>query len=406
MNMHLTKRPPAAAATKSIIHIADYAPTYSGNFIASLRTAGAESRARGFKPVWVFPDVVENYDWFKNLGAEMEASTYMLSRRAGPFEHARQITRIVRAENASIVHTHFSCFDIAAWIAKATCALRLRRFQLAWHVHSAFPAKSSWLRRLKDFLKLGVLGRSCHAVPVSEALASSLAERGFPRGRIHLVSNGIDVAHATERKTSREQGRKELRIPDDACMLLGFGWTPVRKGVDTMLEALAILLRREIKVVLVLAGTDELKTFLANWPDVSCKEFVRVIPPAEYVGDLFDAADVFLSPSRAEGWCYGVAEAMANGVPAVSSDIPPLAWAVNAPGVYFCQPANGLDLADSIGRVTGLSEQERRCNAELSNRFISERHSVQKWGQAIWSVYDELLGSKVGPSRAPERTVE
>jgi glycosyltransferase involved in cell wall biosynthesis len=391
--MHPAERRRAAARTKSIIHIADYAPTYSGNFIASLRTAGVECHAHGFKLVWVFPEEVKNYDWFKKLGAELEATTYMLSRSDSTFEHARQIARIASAENASIVHTHFSCFDIAAWIAKATCALRLRHFQLAWHVHSAFPARSNWFRRVKDFLKLGVLGRSCHAVPVSEALAASLAERGFPPKRIHLVCNGIDVAHATERKTSRESVRGELRIPDGSWMLLGFGWTPIRKGVDTMLEALTILVGREMKAVLVLAGTEELRTFLANWPDASCRAFIRVIQPAEYVGDLFNAADMFLSPSRAEGWCYGVAEAMANGVPAVSSDIPPLAWAANAPGVYFCQPGNSLDLADSIGRVTGLSEQERRSNAELSHRFIAERHSAQKWGQSIWSLYEELLGS-------------
>jgi glycosyltransferase involved in cell wall biosynthesis len=391
MPLHRAKQPPTAAKTKSIIHIADYAPTYSGNFIASLRTAGAECHAHGFKLVWVFPDDVRDYDWFRKLGAEMEASTYLLSRKDGAFEHARQIAKIASTENASIVHTHFSCFDIAAWMAKVSCALRLRNFQLAWHVHSAFPAKSNWFRRVKDFLKLGVIGRSCHAVPVSEALASNLAERGFPIKRIHLVSNGIDVAHATERKTSREEVRNELRIPDGSWMLLGFGWTPLRKGVDTMLEALAILRHRGINAVLVLAGTDELKTFLDRWPDLSCKESVRVVPPAEYVGDLFHAADIFLSPSRAEGWCYGVAEAMVNGVPAVSSDIPPLAWAANAPGVYFCQPENSLDLADSITRVTGLSELEHSSNAELSKRFIAERHSVQKWGRSIWSLYEKLV---------------
>src|SRR5579863_10221256 len=99
--MHLVGRPCTATKTKSIIHIADYAPTYSGNFIASLRRAGAECHAHGFKLVWVFPDDVKDYEWFKKLGSEMDASTYLLSRRDGAFEHARQIARIVSAENAT-----------------------------------------------------------------------------------------------------------------------------------------------------------------------------------------------------------------------------------------------------------------------------------------------------------------
>lgn len=389
-------------AQQSILQVADYAPDYSGNFIASLKMAACEWRRRGFRSVWVFPAEVREYRWFRELlDSDSTSSAYHLSRTAGTLEHAWRIARIAAAENAVIVHAHFSRFDVAVWLASWICALRLRRFHVVWHAHSAFSAAPNAWRRLKDLVKLGFLGRTCHSVPVSEALRESLIARGFPARRVHVIQNGIDTGHATAATRTREEMRRALNIPEDACVLLGFGWTPIRKGVDTMLAALPILHARGMNPVLVLTGTRELQQFAGQWPDTSFRALLRIVPPAEHIGDLFRAADIFLSPSRAEGWCYAVAEAMVNGVPAVSSDIPPLAWAKGAPGVYFCPPANAAELAESVQRVWSLSPEARRATAAQAAQFVRSRHTVETWGQSIWALYRKLLQWEESPPRAP-----
>ena len=375
---------------RSIIQAADYAPTYSGNFIASLKAAEEECRARGYRMVWVFPDIVRNYAWFRDLSAEKDFTAYTLSRGVGWVANAKALARIALAENAAIIHTHFSTFDISAWLAQAVCAVKLRRIKLVWHAHSAFTENSP-LRRAKDFLKLGLLGRSCQVVPVSTALGESVAERGCPRTRINVIDNGIDIEHATGRRKTREDVRREWQIPEDALVMLSFGWTPVRKGVDTMLEALAILLQEKMNLALVIAGTDELQRFIANWPDRDCLSRVRVIAPAESVGELFAASDLFLSPSRAEGWCYGVAEAMLNQIPVATAKIPPLSWANHAPGVYFCRPGDSPSLAASIRRIVALPEAERRDTGECARKFVTERYSARQWGRQIWTLYERIL---------------
>ncbi len=375
---------------RSIIQAADYAPTYSGNFIASLKAAEEECRARGYRIVWVLPDVVRNYDWFRQLSAGKDFTGYTLPRGVSWVANAKELTRIALIENAAIIHTHFSTFDISAWLAQAACAAKKRRIKLVWHAHSAFT-ENSRTRRAKDFVKLGLLGRSCQLVPVSTALGVSVAERGCPRARINVIDNGIDIEHATARRKTREDVRREWQVPGDVLVMLGFGWTPLRKGVDTMLEALAILLRENMNLVLVIAGTEELRKFIENWPDRACLSRVRVIAPAEFVGELFAASDLFLSPSRAEGWCYGVAEAMLNEIPVAAAKIPPLSWANNAPGVHFCQPGDGPSLAAAIRRITVSSEGERRETGELAKRFVTERYSAKQWGRQIWTLYERIL---------------
>ncbi len=377
---------------KSIVHIADYAPTYSGNFIASLKLAAEQCRTRGLRVVWVFPDDVRDYSWFKELAQDSDATAYTLSRKNGLFENAKRIARIALDENAAIVHTHFSRFDVAAWLAKLMCMLRFRNFQLVWHVHSAFTGHSGIKRWTLDFVKLGLMGRLCYAIPVSYFLEDTILQRGFPRKRIRVIQNGIDVSHATARMSAREDIRRELNVPQGAWVMLAFGWTPVRKGVDTMLEALKILVESGMNVVLVLVGTEELVNYLRRWPDRETLEYVRVIPPEEFIGDLFAASDIFLSPSREEGWCYAVAEALVNNTLVACSSIPAVSWAANAPGVFFSAASDSEELADNVFYVAMLPREERQKMAEEGREFICSRHTVERWGESVWKFYADLLG--------------
>lgn len=376
---------------KSIVHVADYAPNYSGNFIASLKLAAEQCRARGFRVVWVFPDDVRNFQWFQELARDADATAYTLSRKNGVFQNARRIAEIAMDENAAIVHTHFSRFDIAAWLAKVYCMFRLRSFHLVWHMHSALADHIGARRRVLDFVKLGLMGRMCYAVPVSYPLEETIQHKGFPNRRIRVIQNGIDVSHATARKSAREEVRKQLGIAEGTWVMLGFGWTPVRKGVDTMLEALKILVASGMRVILVLVGTEELNTYLRRWQDREILDYVRVIPPEEFVGDLFAASDTFISPSRAEGWPYSVAEAMANGVAVACSSIPAVSWAANAPGVFFSAPGDAEELADNVFYVAMLPQEERRKMTSQSREFITSRHTVERWGESVWKLYADLL---------------
>lgn len=378
------------APSQSIIHVADYAPAYSGNFVASLKLAAEQCRARGFRVVWVFPDDVRDFHWFKDLAQDRDTA-YTLSRQGTTIEHARRIARIAREENAAIVHTHFSRFDVASWLAKIESIVRLRHFHLVWHMHSALADHKGLLRRILDYVKLGLMGRLCYAVPVSYPLGETIHRRGFPEKRIRVIQNGIDLSHATARKLAREEVRRRLEVPEGTWVMLGFGWTPVRKGVDTMLEALKILVESGMKVALVLVGTEDLRDYLHRWSDRSCMQFVRVIPPEEFVGDLFAAADMFLSPSRAEGWCYAVAEAMANGVPVACGSIPEVSWASDAPGVFFSAPGDAEELADNVFYAAMLPESERAKLSEQGREFIRTRHTVERWGESVWKFYAELL---------------
>jgi len=95
-----------------------------------------------------------------------------------------------------------------------------------------------------------------------------------------------------------------------------------RKGVDHLLEAFAALAQRYPRVRLLLAGREaELPALLAGVPEPARGriEYAGFQPPEELPGE-FARADVFVLPSRYDGWGVVVNQAIGAGLPVICSD--------------------------------------------------------------------------------------
>jgi glycosyltransferase involved in cell wall biosynthesis len=300
---------------------------------------------------------------------------------------AKALASIVRRENAEILHCHFTAYDIAAWTAQKCLRLAGRRLEVIWHAHSEIPPATNFLRRFKNFIKYACLGRSTRMIAVSEHVRQQAVDAGCPPARIRASLNGIDVAWATTAARSKEQVARELAIPPDHDLLLLIGWNPPRKGVDLALAAVESLVAQRLPVVLGILGTQWLSTYLSERKVGASCPWVRQIAPTNDIASLYQAATVFLSPSRSEGFTYAACEAMANGTPVVLADIPPVTWARACPGAVFCRVGEADSLRDAIQSVLQWSAAERRERARESNRYLRENFDVRKWAEQLAAFY-------------------
>jgi len=174
---------------------------------------------------------------------------------------------------------------------------------------------------------------------------------GVPPERIDVTPLGTDLAPAPEAAVHDLRARLGL----DGPYLLGLGTLEPRKDLPTLVRAFASL-AGEIPHTLVLAG-------LAGWGSGALAEAVaasgvadRVLLPG-YVPEadkaaLFTGADLFVYPSRYEGFGLPVLEAMACGVPVVTTTggaLPEVA----GDGALLVDPGEPDLLAAAMARLLG-----------------------------------------------------
>jgi glycosyltransferase involved in cell wall biosynthesis len=253
---------------------------------------------------------------------------------------------------------------------------------------------------VKDAIKLRLMGRGTPVLSVSPALRADLVARGLPARQAHFVPNGIDLSRACGALRSRAEVRSSLGVRDDAPLILCFGWDPFRKGVDLALEAISMLAAETPRIVLALVGKPDMGEFVRERLPQGMPPWLRLVPPAESVADLYGAADVFLAPSREEGMPYSLAEAMANGLPVVASGIGGHEPYASAPGLVMFESGSAGALADAIRGVLSWPDALREENAALNRNFAQTHFSLEAWTRAMSEFYLRLPGiSGADPDR-------
>jgi glycosyltransferase involved in cell wall biosynthesis len=193
----------------------------------------------------------------------------------------------------------------------------------------------------------------------SKATIESIAP-GMP---IDMVAAGVpDELFSLERKP--------------AGFLLYFGRLDIyHKGLDTLLEAVAILVKERPALEIRIAGRGKDAERVAELTrSLGIEKNVRLIGAVTDAerNALLAGAEVQLMPSRFEGFGLAAAEAMAAGVPLVASDAGSLPEVVDAPrGGVLVPVGNADELAKATARL--LSSADARSRLSSSARESARR---------------------------------
>lgn len=159
-----------------------------------------------------------------------------------------------------------------------------------------------------------------------------LVEYGIPENGISVVPHGVssDIFFPLS-SSERNCIRSELDLSTDEFVFLNVGSLTLEKGVDLLIQAFAVIRQRHSNVRLVLKDTSglyglTLEDFIIKYiehfgpiPEKVLGSIAQVsssLPLAE-MRRLYGAADMYVSPYRAEGFNLPVIEAIASGTPAI-----------------------------------------------------------------------------------------
>lgn len=311
--------------------------------IDSLAPGGAESSllalARLYPSRGIDLEVAYLHDR-PGLHAAFESTGVRLTSLAGAGGRSgwiRGARALVRDRRPDLVHTTLFEADVSGRLAGALARVP---------VVSSIVSVGYGQQEAKD-LGLGrwrVLGaeladiatarlvRRFHAVSAHVADVAA-SRRLIRRSRIDVVPRGRDpeaLGIRTPERTART--RAMLGVAAGDRLLVAVARQEYPKGLDVLLRALPLVRATMPAVRLVVAGSEGNQTPLLHrlTHALRLNDNVQYLGPRSDVADILCAADLFVLPTRREGFPGAVLEAMALQAPIVSTAIAPVAEAVVA----------------------------------------------------------------------------
>jgi len=142
---------------------------------------------------------------------------------------------------------------------------------------------------------------------------------GTPPQRLSLIYNGVDLHrfHPDHRARLRGATRGSLGVDDETWMVLFVGSGFERKGLGALLQGFGLL--RDSRARLVVAGRGDVRAYRALAATFGIGDRVIWIAPRRDVERLYAAADIVALPALYEPFGNVHLEALASGVPVLSS---------------------------------------------------------------------------------------
>jgi L-malate glycosyltransferase len=214
----------------------------------------------------------------------------------------------------------------------------------------------------------------------------------YPEARIVHIPNG--VSSPSEGIVGYDRVRRVLTVAR----------LDKQKGIDVLLKAWALVIRKETDLRLLIVGQGpaegELKDLCKGLGLTGQVEFPGV---TDHVEKFLEEADLFVLPSRAEGLSNALLEALSYGIPSIATAVSGNAELLGMEGDSI--PAGGYTVAKNgllvnTEDVEGLSEallyfirnpEEREKRGRRGRAFVHESYSIETIADKYIALYQRLL---------------
>jgi teichuronic acid biosynthesis glycosyltransferase TuaC len=246
-----------------------------------------------------------------------------------------------------------------------------------------------------------VFRKADRIIAVSQSLADLAAAMGAPRERLRVIPNGIDGARF--RPGSKVEARRRLGLAGERPLIVSIGGLTERKGHHRVLAALPDLLPKYPDLLFAAVGGSSVEgdtgpLLRRLTAELGLAEHVLLpgATPHDRIATWLQAADLFCLATGNEGRPNAVLEALACGLPVVTTDVGGNREIVQSGRDGFLVPfGEGPALSDAI--LTALAGQWDR-------EAISARARSRTWEQTASQVVAEFgsalrEGARSTPSR-------
>jgi glycosyltransferase involved in cell wall biosynthesis len=197
---------------------------------------------------------------------------------------------------------------------------------------------------------------------------------------VHYLPNGVDFKLFNKPTEQEKQAiRKRYDIPADKFIVLFVGRFVPKKGFDILYNA------KDPAYVLVFVGGGNIPEY------IQADSSVRIMEPLpqEELALLYKASDVFILPSYGEGFPLAIQEAMATGLPIITSKQNNLDQILDSPLISYIDITEE-DIKSAIKKTQNSKVRQKEMGA-YSSAIAREHYSWEKMTTKLLEVYAKGL---------------
>lgn len=318
---------------------------------------------------------------------------YDITLERNPFSSSitigyKQIKSIIERNNYDLIWTNEPMMSITTRLAARNA--KNNKAKLLYLVHGYHFFKGApfinWLAYPIEWY----MSRYCDAMCMINWVDYNFTKKHFPKVPVyHIDGIGLNVEKFYNVQIDRDEKRKSLGLKESDIAVLSVGELQIRKNHIAIVRAIASLNNPNIKYII--CGCGALEGFLKDSAKKLGIENQLILLGHRYdIPEILKAVDIFAHPSQREGLGIASIEAMASGLPIVTSNVQGIPDYSKNGITGFCIEPNDVDgYAKAINALihdTTLREKMGKNNIDASRKFDILNSRIQ-----VESVIDHVL---------------
>jgi glycosyltransferase involved in cell wall biosynthesis len=231
-----------------------------------------------------------------------------------------------------------------------------------------------------------------HFILVSEAMKRDFLKVGLPERKLTVVHNAIELPEAPVPHVAKTNLRELLGVEENTLIVGTVARLHPVKGYTYLVKAIRQVVKERQNVVFPWIGEgDQHDELLREAQELGVEKYIKFLGFRKDVPDLLPQFDVFVLPSLSEGLSVAILEALAAGVPVLTTAVGGSPEVITSGETGLLVPSmDPAALADRICLLLSDTALRKRL-ASAGQEMVFQRFSLRRLVRETTDVYRALL---------------
>ena len=321
--------------------------------------------------LYQFPGKADFYDLIPS-----DVSVYKLEfKRFFDLKQWRALVAILRKEKPDIVKSSLFLSNVMVLFLKPFFGYKVISAE-----HNTDLNRPWHIRMLNRFFSMFTHTIVADSKGVVDIVSKT---EGIPKKKFTVIYNGVDTdsikKYIEENKQKKYEQRREIGLVESDFVFLTIARLATQKNHELMLESFTLFSKEVQNAKLVIVGDGSLRNMLEEKAEkLGIKEKVLFEGEKKDINKYYNIADSFIMTSVREGFCIVAMQALAFGLPVISTKVAGIIEYVKEGENGFFADDEAMSVRDAMLKVYKLTPEER-SRFYLDARKTSENYSTASY---------------------------